>query len=82
MTRLKAYSQMNIDIRSYQRPQKGQMTSTMVECLQGIQMAKEAADKCKDGSGNPAIVYGHVTRADNAHTKHNMCLNALRRGYY
>jgi hypothetical protein len=35
---------MDIDVGSYQRPQKGQMISTMVEYLQGIQMAKEAAD--------------------------------------
>jgi hypothetical protein len=40
----KAYSQTDIDVRSYQRPQKGQITSTMVEYLQGIQTAKEAAD--------------------------------------
>jgi hypothetical protein len=60
---------MDIDIRSYRRPQKGQMTSTMVEYLQGIQTAKEAADQCKNGSGDPAIVYEHFTRADDAHTK-------------
>jgi hypothetical protein len=40
----KAYSQMDINVGSYRRPQKGQMISTMVECLQGIQVAKEAAD--------------------------------------
>jgi hypothetical protein len=45
------------------------MTSTMVECLQGIQTAKEATAPDKNGSGNPAIVYGHFTRADDAHTK-------------
>jgi hypothetical protein len=44
MMRLKAYSQMDIDVGSYQRPQKGQMTSTVVEYLQGIQMAKDATD--------------------------------------
>jgi hypothetical protein len=44
MMRLKAYSQMDIDIRSYWRPQKGQMISTVVEYLYGIQMAKEAAE--------------------------------------
>jgi hypothetical protein len=42
MTRLKAYRQMDIDVGSYQKPQEGQMISTIVECLQGIQMAKEA----------------------------------------
>jgi hypothetical protein len=42
MTRLKAYRQIDIEIGSYQKPQEAQMTSTMVEHLQGIQMAKEA----------------------------------------
>jgi hypothetical protein len=35
---------MDIDDQSYQKPQEAQMISTMVECLQGIQMAKEASD--------------------------------------
>jgi hypothetical protein len=35
---------MDIDIVSHQRPQKGQMISTMVQYLQGIQMGKEAID--------------------------------------
>jgi hypothetical protein len=82
MMRLKAYSQTDIDVGSYWRPQKGQMTFTVVEYLQGIQMAKEAMDYCKNGSGNPAIVYRQFTRADNAHTKHDMCSNALWRRYY
>jgi hypothetical protein len=43
MTRLKAYRQTDIEDRSYRKPQEAQMTSTMVECLQGIQTAKEAA---------------------------------------
>jgi hypothetical protein len=30
------------------------MTSTMLECLQGIQMAKEATAPDKNRSGNPA----------------------------
>jgi hypothetical protein len=42
MTRLKAYRWMDIDVLSYQRPQEVQIISTMVEYLQGIQMAKEA----------------------------------------
>jgi hypothetical protein len=42
MTRLKAYRQIDIEVGSYWKPQEAQMTSTMVECLQGIQMAKEA----------------------------------------
>jgi hypothetical protein len=33
--------------RSYQRAQEVQMISTMVEYLQGIQTAKEAAIQCK-----------------------------------
>jgi hypothetical protein len=41
--RLKAYRQMDIEVGSYWKPQEAQMTSTMVEYLQGIQMAKEAA---------------------------------------
>jgi hypothetical protein len=35
---------MDIDVGSYRRPQKGQMISTVVEYLQGIQAVKEAAD--------------------------------------
>jgi hypothetical protein len=38
------YKWINIDDWSYRKPQEAQMTSTMVECLQGIQMAKEASD--------------------------------------
>jgi hypothetical protein len=34
---------MDIEVGSYQKPQEAQMTSTMVEYLQGIQIAKEAA---------------------------------------
>jgi hypothetical protein len=43
MMRLKAYRWMDIEARSYRKPQEAQMTSTMVECLQGIQTAKETA---------------------------------------
>jgi hypothetical protein len=43
MMRLKAHRQTNIEARSYRKPQEAQMTSTMVECLQGIQMGTEAA---------------------------------------
>jgi hypothetical protein len=42
MMRLKAYRQIDIEVRSYQKLQEAQIISTMVECLQGIQMAKEA----------------------------------------
>jgi hypothetical protein len=79
MMRLKAYRWTDIDVRSYWRLQEVQMTSTIVECLQGIQMAKEAVVQCKNGSGNPAIEYEHFTRADDAHTKYDMCSNALWR---
>jgi hypothetical protein len=42
MIRLKAYRQMDIEVRSYWKPQEAQMISTIVEYLQGIQTAKEA----------------------------------------
>jgi hypothetical protein len=43
MMRLEAHRRTDMEVRSYRKPQEAQMTSTMVECLQGIQMAKEAA---------------------------------------
>jgi hypothetical protein len=46
------------------------MTSTVVECLQGIQMAKEATAPDKNGLGNPTIRYKHSTRADDANTRY------------
>jgi hypothetical protein len=58
------------------------MISTMVECLQGIQTAKEAAAPDKNGSGNPTIRYELFTRADDANTRYAMCSNALRRRSY
>jgi hypothetical protein len=73
---------MDIDVRSYRKPQEAQMTSTVVECLQCIQTAKEAIVQCKKGSGNTAIKYGHFTRADDAHTRCEMYSNVLRRRYY
>jgi hypothetical protein len=82
MTILKTYTQMDIDVGSYWRPQEAQMTSTVVECLQGIQTAKEAAVHYKNGSGNPAIKNEHFTRADDAHTRCDICSNALWRQYY
>jgi hypothetical protein len=54
----------------------------MVECLQGIQMAKEAAAPDKNRSGNLRIRHEHFTRADNANTRYNICSNALWRWYY
>jgi hypothetical protein len=77
MTRLEAYRRTDIEVRSYRKPQEAQMTSTVVECLQGIQMAKEAAALDKNGSGNPMIRYEHFTRADDANTRYAMCSNAL-----
>jgi hypothetical protein len=82
MTRLKAYGWTDIEVRSYRKSQEAQMTSTMVEYLQGIQTAKEAAAPDKNGSGNPANNDEHFTRADDAHTRCDMCSNALWRRYY
>jgi hypothetical protein len=73
---------MDIEVGSYQKPQEAQMTSTMVECLQGIQMAKEAPAPEKNGSGNPMIRHEHFTRADNANMRYTMCSNTLQRWYY
>jgi hypothetical protein len=46
---------MDIEIRSYWKPQEAQMTSTMVECLQGIQTAKKATAPDKNRLGNLKI---------------------------
>jgi hypothetical protein len=56
MTRLKAHGWTDIEVRFYRKPQEAQITSTMVECLQGIQMAKEAAAPDKNGSGIRQII--------------------------
>jgi hypothetical protein len=72
MTRLKAYRQTDIEVGSYRKPQEAQMISTMVECLQGIQMAKEAIAPDKNGSGNLTIRHEHFTRADNANTRYTI----------
>jgi hypothetical protein len=58
------------------------MTSTVVECLQGIQMAKEAAVPDKDGSGNPKIRHEYFTRAEDTNTRYTICANTLCRQYY
>jgi hypothetical protein len=68
---------MDIDIGSYRKPQEAQMISTMVECLQGIQTAKEAAAPDKNGSGNLTIRHKHFTRANDANTRYTMCSNTL-----
>jgi hypothetical protein len=54
----------------------------MVECLQGIQMAKEAAALDENGLGNLMIRYEYFTRADNANMRYDICSNALWRWYY
>jgi hypothetical protein len=64
-------------IGSYRKPQEAQMTSTMVECLQGIQTAKEATAPDKNGLGNPKIRHKHFTRAADANTRYTICSNAL-----
>jgi hypothetical protein len=79
MMRLKAYRQTDIEVRSYQKPQEAQMTSTVVECLQGIWTAKEAAAPDKIRSGNPANNDEHFTRADDENMRYTMCSNALWR---
>jgi hypothetical protein len=73
---------MDIEARSYQKPYEAQMTSTMVECLQGIQTVKEAAAPDKNGSGNLANNDEHFTRANDAHMRCDMYSNTLWRRYY
>jgi hypothetical protein len=68
---------MDIEIGSYWKPQEAQMTSTMVECLQGIQVAKEATVPDENGLGHPKIRHEHFTRADDANARCTMCSNAL-----
>jgi hypothetical protein len=70
---------MDIEVGSYWKPQEAQMISTIVECLQGIQKAKEAAAPDKNGSGNPMIRYEHFTRADDTNMRYAMCSNTLWR---
>jgi hypothetical protein len=82
MTRLEAYRRTDMEVRSYRKPQEAQMISTVVECLQGTQTAKEATAPGKDGSGNPTIRDEHFTRADDANTRYAMYSNTLWRRYY
>jgi hypothetical protein len=58
------------------------MISTMVEYLQGIQIAKGATAPDKNRSGNPAIKYKHFTRANNVYMRCTICSNTLLRQYY
>jgi endo-1,4-beta-mannosidase len=73
---------MDIEVGSYQKPQEAQIISTIVEYLQGIQTAKEAAAPDNNRSGNLANNDEYFTIADNAHMRCNMCSNALWRKYY
>jgi hypothetical protein len=82
MMRLKAYRQIDIEVGSYRKPQEAQMISTMVECLQGIQTAKEAIAPDENGSGNLTIRHEYFTRADDANTRYTMYSNTLWRWYY
>jgi hypothetical protein len=82
MMRLKVYRQMDIEVGSYQKPQEAEMISTIMECLQGIQMAKEAMAPDKNRSGNLANNNEYFTRADNANMRCARCSNTLWRRYY
>jgi hypothetical protein len=82
MTRLEAYRQIDIEVRSYWKPQEAQMISTMVEYLQGIQMANQATTPDKDRLGNPMIPYEYFTRANDVNTRYTMYLNTIWRQYY
>jgi hypothetical protein len=82
MIRLKAYRQMDIEVGAYQKPQEAQMISTVVECLQGIQTAKEGIAPDKNGLGNLGNNDEYFTRANNAYTRYDMCSNTLWRQYY
>jgi hypothetical protein len=82
MMRLKAYRQTDIEVGSYWKPQEAQMISTIVEYLQGIQIAKEAAAPDKNRSGYLMIRYEYFTRADDTNTGYTIYLNALQRWYY
>jgi hypothetical protein len=53
------------------------MISTVVEYLQGIQTAKEAATPDKNGSGNRKIRHEQFTRADNVNTRYTIYSNTL-----
>jgi hypothetical protein len=55
------------------------MTSTVVECLQDIQAAKEPTAPDKNRLGNPMIRYEYFTRADDANMRYTMCSNTLQR---
>jgi hypothetical protein len=73
---------MDIEAGSYRKPQEAQIISTVVEYLQGIQTAKEAAAPDKNGLRNPVRNDGHFTRADDAYMRCAICSNALWRWYY
>jgi hypothetical protein len=70
---------MDIEVRSYWKPQEAQIISTMVEYLQGIQTAKEAAAPDKNGLGNLANNDEYFTSTDDVYMRYAMCLNTLWR---
>jgi hypothetical protein len=51
------------------------MISTVVRCLQGIQIAKEAIAPDKNRLENVAIKYEYFTRANDTYMRCNMCSN-------
>jgi endo-1,4-beta-mannosidase len=77
MMRLKSYSWTDIEVGSYRKPQEVQMISTIVEYLQGIQTAKEAAAPDKNRLGNLANNNKHFTRANNTYMRCTMYSNTL-----
>jgi endo-1,4-beta-mannosidase len=77
MMRLKAYRQTDIQVGSYWKLQEAQMISTVVEYLQGIQIAKEAIAPDKNRLGNLANNDEYFTRADNTYIRCNMYSHTL-----
>jgi hypothetical protein len=77
MMRLKAYRQIDIEVGSYWKPQEAQIISTIVEYLQGIWIAKEAAALDKNGLGNLANNDKYSTRANDTNMRYAICSNTL-----
>jgi hypothetical protein len=65
-----------MEVGSYRKLQEAQMTSTVVEYVQGIQRAKEATAPDKNRSGNLMIRHEYFTRADDVNIRYTMCSNA------
>jgi hypothetical protein len=70
---------MDIEVRSYQKPQEAQIISTVVGYLQGIQIAMEAIAPAKNRSGNLAKNEEYFTRANDTHMRCDICSNTLWR---